>query len=74
MINDQLTREERIRLECIAQANQTIMVAGIHQHGEPADRVISIAMQYERFLTNADAERAGIRDLHTAPPKSNGPA
>ena len=45
MIEDKLTREERIRLECVAQANQ--MASGFHK---TAQRVINDAKAFENYV------------------------
>lgn len=50
MIEDKLTREERIRLECLAQANQ--MASGFHK---TSGDVIKNARAFEEFVRGEQA-------------------
>lgn len=45
MIEDKLTHDERLRLECIAQANASKGMSG----GDPA-AVLKAAAMYEKFI------------------------
>lgn len=48
MHEDKLTHDERLRLECIAQAVQTLIV--VRPAGSLGQSVIEIARQYEGYL------------------------
>lgn len=43
MIEDKLDHDERLRLECLAQANAT-------GHGQSPEQIIEKATRYERFV------------------------
>jgi hypothetical protein len=51
MIEDKLTREERVRLECIAQAVQTL---GAPMRSTTSDRVLDVAASYETFILSGE--------------------
>lgn len=48
MLEDKLTRPERIRLECLAQANAAL--AGRASTQEQADRIVNLADKFENFV------------------------
>ncbi len=52
MIEDKLTHAQRVRLECIAQANVTIQGRPASQLASAAlgDSVVKLARQYEAFV------------------------
>lgn len=47
MLEDRLNQEQRIRLECIAQAN-------ILSHGASAEQIIEKARRFEKFIKGED--------------------
>lgn len=46
MVEDQLTRDERIRLECLAQVNLVM-------HGDSIQNRINAAKQFEAYIKGA---------------------
>lgn len=46
MIEDKLTHDERLRLECIAQAVQTTAARANHS----AEQVLAYAMRFEAYI------------------------
>lgn len=51
MIEDKLDKDQRIRLECLAQANTT-------SHGQSAEHVIEKASRFEKFIVSGTADEA----------------
>lgn len=49
MIEDKLTAEQRIRLECIAQANLALGATAGRQ-GITPERVVDVATRFEEFI------------------------
>jgi hypothetical protein len=48
VLEDKLDRGQRVRLECIAQANQTL---GVPMRPATPERVLDLAARYETFIT-----------------------
>jgi hypothetical protein len=60
MIEDQLSHDERVRLECLAQANMTLQGLGGRSSLPPpgatiGDAVLLEAAKYEAFVTGSIA-------------------
>jgi len=63
MHEDKLTHDERLRLECIAQANMTIQGGMRHPAGAGSfsGAVLDIAAKYEQFIRGSGATEESVR-------------
>lgn len=48
MLEDKLEHDERLRLECLAQANVT-------SHGQSAEVIVQKAREFEQYVTGKEA-------------------
>jgi hypothetical protein len=53
MLEDKLNQDMRVRLEAIAQANQTL---GAPMRATSAERVLDVAARYEVFITEGTTD------------------
>lgn len=53
MPEDLLNHDERLRLECLAQANVTVQGRPI-QESTAADSILGLAARYERFVAEGE--------------------
>lgn len=51
MLEDKLDQDMRLRLECIAQANQTL---GAPMRATTPERVLDVAARYETFILSGE--------------------
>jgi ABC-type thiamine transport system ATPase subunit len=51
MIEDKLTHDERLRLECLAQAIQTVALA--KAYGVGSSPILDVAADFEKFVRAA---------------------
>jgi hypothetical protein len=55
---DKLSHDERVRLECLAQANVTAAAGAARVGGPvPGQLVLNLAGSYERFVRDGHTER-----------------